>query len=55
MKINFDGPIEIQAEYPMGGANNAADTITIPRAQVLGAMKRDLLTLRKAFAESGWA
>ena len=54
MNMGFDGPIEIQAEYPMGGANNAADTITIPRAQVLGAMKRDLLTLRKAFSESGW-
>jgi hypothetical protein len=54
MDLNFNGPIEIQAEYPNGGANNAADTITLPRAQVLGAMKRDLLTLRKAFAESGW-
>ncbi len=54
MQMNFDGPIEIQAEYPNGGANNAADKITLPRAQVLGAMKRDLLVLRAAFAQSGW-
>jgi sugar phosphate isomerase/epimerase len=54
MQMGFDGPIEIQAEYPNGGANNAADKITLPRAQVLGAMKRDLLVLRAAFAQSGW-
>jgi sugar phosphate isomerase/epimerase len=52
-EINFSGPMEIQAEYPNGGANNAADKITLPRAQVLGAMKRDLLALKAAFAPSG--
>jgi sugar phosphate isomerase/epimerase len=55
MQMGFNGPIEIQAEYPNGGANNAADKITLPRAQVLGAMKRDLLVLRTAFSQSGWA
>ena len=52
-EINFSGPIEIQAEYPNGGAQNAQDRITLPRAQVLGAMKRDLIALREAFAPSG--
>ena len=52
-EINFSGPIEVQAEYPNGGAQNAQDKITLPRAQVLGAMKRDLLALREAFAPSG--
>ena len=51
--IHFGGPIEIQAEYPNGGAENASDYITLPRSQVLGAMKRDLLTLRRGFAASG--
>lgn len=51
--INFAGPIEIQAEYPNGGAESAKDAITLPRIQVLGAMKRDLLTLRRGFAASG--
>jgi sugar phosphate isomerase/epimerase len=51
--IHFSGPIEIQAEYPNGGADNAQDHISLPREQVLGAMKRDLLTLRRGFSASG--
>ena len=50
--IYFAGPIEVQAEYPNGGANNAQDYLTLPRAQVLGAMKRDLVTLRRGFGLS---
>jgi len=52
-EIAFSGPIEVQAEYPNGGAQNAQDKITLPREQVLGAMKRDLLALRMAFHHSG--
>jgi sugar phosphate isomerase/epimerase len=52
-EINFSGPIEIQSEYPNGGADNAQDKITLPREQVLGAMKRDLIVLRAAFGPSG--
>ena len=51
--IGFDGPMELQAEYPNGGAQNAADKLTLPRAQVLGNMKRDILTIRAAFQQSG--
>jgi sugar phosphate isomerase/epimerase len=51
--IQFSGPTEIQAEYPNGGADSAQDYITLPREQVLGAMKRDLLTLRRGFSASG--
>ena len=53
--INFSGPIEVQCEYPMGGAENALDKITIPRAMVLGAMKRDRLVLKQALASAGLA
>jgi len=52
-EINFHGPIEVQAEYPNGGAESAQDKITLPREQVLGAMKRDRLALCQAFAASG--
>jgi sugar phosphate isomerase/epimerase len=52
-EIGFEGPVEIQSEYPNGGAENAQDKITLPRAMVLGAMKRDLLTLKAGFAASG--
>ena len=52
-EIQFDGPVEIQSEYPNGGAENAQDKITLPRDMVLGAMKRDRLTLRLALPPPG--
>jgi sugar phosphate isomerase/epimerase len=52
-EINFTGPVEIQAEYPNGGAENAQDKITLRREQVLGAMKKDLQVLRSAFGTAG--
>jgi sugar phosphate isomerase/epimerase len=52
-EIGFSGPIEIQAEYPNGGAESAQDKITLPREMVLGAMKRDLLALKMSFGPSG--
>ena len=45
--------MEIQAEYANGGAGNGLDKITLPREQVLGAMKRDLLTLRAVLGPAG--
>ena len=51
--IGFNGPMELEAEYPLGGAQSGADKITLPRAQVLGSMKRDILTIRAAFEQSG--
>jgi sugar phosphate isomerase/epimerase len=52
-EIGFAGPVEVQAEYPNGGAENAQDKITLPREMVLGAMKRDLLALKMAWGPSG--
>jgi sugar phosphate isomerase/epimerase len=52
-EIDFSGPVEIQAEYPLGGAESAQEKITLPRAMVLGAMKRDRLTLKAAFEPAG--
>jgi hypothetical protein len=51
--INFNGPMELQAEYPLGGAESGADKLTLPRAMVMGALKRDVLTIRAALAQSG--
>ncbi len=51
--IGFDGPMELEAEYPNGGAQSAADKLTLPREQVIGNMKRDVLTIRAAFQQSG--
>jgi sugar phosphate isomerase/epimerase len=52
-EVGFAGPVEVQAEYPNGGAESAQDKITLPRAMVLGAMKRDLLALKMAWGPSG--
>ena len=46
--IGFSGPTNLQAEYPLGGAEKGADKISLPPARILGAMKRDVLTLRSA-------
>jgi len=46
-------PMELQAEYPNGGAQSGADKLTLPREMVIGNLKRDVLTIRAAFAQSG--
>jgi sugar phosphate isomerase/epimerase len=51
--LGFNGPMELEAEYPIGGPNNGADKLTLPPEQVLGALKRDVLTIRAAFLMSG--
>jgi sugar phosphate isomerase/epimerase len=53
--ISFNGPVEIQPEYPNGEANNGADKITLPRETVLGAMKKDQIALRASLAALGLA
>ena len=32
--IGFNGPMELEAEYPLGGVESGADKITLPRLQV---------------------
>jgi sugar phosphate isomerase/epimerase len=54
-EISFSGPMEIQAEYSNGGAESAQDKLTLPREQVLGAMKKDLEFLRAALRQVGLA
>lgn len=49
----FSGPVQLHFEYPLGGANDGARTLTLPREDVLSAMKRDLLQLRTWLAPSG--
>ena len=51
--IGFNGPMELQAEYPNGGSESGRDKITLPRAQVIGHLKRDVLTIRAALQQSG--
>jgi hypothetical protein len=49
-EIRFNGPSELQSEYPgIGGAETGADTINRPRQWVIGMLKRDVITIRKSF------
>lgn len=53
-EIGFDGPTELQSEYPgVGGAETGADAITRPRQLVIGMLKRDVITIRKSFEMAG--
>lgn len=50
----FAGPVQVHYEYDLGGADKGATKITMPKAQVMAAMKRDLEALRKLSVEAGW-
>ena len=49
----FEGPLQIHFEYPLGGAQNGTRTLTIPKEDVLGAMKQDLDRVRGMLAKAG--
>ena len=46
-------PISLHCEYPLGGAEGGARTISIPKEQVFNSMKKDLLFLKQALREAG--
>jgi sugar phosphate isomerase/epimerase len=49
---NFNGPLQVHFEYPLGGADKGAKNITIDRTQVRAAMKKDLTRLREWLREA---
>ncbi len=42
----FDGPVQMHYEYPLGGADHGAREITMDRAAVIAAMRKDIDKLR---------
>jgi len=52
-ETGFNGIMDAQAEYPLGGAERGRAELTLPRRLVLGALKRDVLTVRTTLAQSG--
>jgi sugar phosphate isomerase/epimerase len=52
-ETDFNGPLQIHYEYPLGGASGGARTLTLPREQVLAAMKKDLTAVRGHLAQAG--
>jgi sugar phosphate isomerase/epimerase len=51
-QANIRGPISIHYEYPLGGAEQGAKTITMKRENIISAMQKDLTTLKKYLAEA---
>ena len=45
-QLGINVPVSLHYEYPLGGAENGADKITMKRDDVLSAMKKDLSTLQ---------
>jgi sugar phosphate isomerase/epimerase len=54
-EAKFSGPVQMHIEYPLGGAENGAKTLTIDKSRVIAAMRRDLTTLRGWLREAGLA
>jgi sugar phosphate isomerase/epimerase len=52
---NFKGPVCLHYEYELGGAENGAKTLSIPKEEVLSAMKRDLVTFKTLSASTNRA
>ncbi len=48
----FDGPIQLHAEYPLGGAENGLREISIAPAAVIASLKHDCALLRSALQKS---
>ena len=48
MKANrFSGPVQLHFEYPgLGGAQNGDKQLTIPKQEVIDAMRRDLTSVK---------
>ena len=42
----FSGPVQLHTEYPLGGVENGARTLTMDKAQVLATIRKDLNTLK---------
>jgi hypothetical protein len=45
-EADFSGPVQLHTEYPLGGVENGARTLTLKKATVLAAIRKDLAALK---------
>jgi L-ribulose-5-phosphate 3-epimerase len=50
--LKIDVPVCLHLEYPLGGADQGADKITVDKKVVFDAMKRDLQRVKELWAEA---
>ena len=51
-KTNFNGPVQVHYEYPLGGADKGNTTLTMDRSKIFEFMKKDVVLLKKWMAEA---
>lgn len=51
-QYNFQTPITMHYEYPLGGAENGAKKLSIPPQELLAAMKKDLVLFKQWMTEA---
>lgn len=51
-QYKVSGPISLHLEYPLGGAENGAKTLTISKSRVIAAMQKDLNVLKQWLKEA---
>lgn len=45
-QVQFNGPVQMHFEYPLGGADKGAKSITVDKTDVITAMRKDLVRLK---------
>jgi sugar phosphate isomerase/epimerase len=45
-EARFSGPVQLHTEYPLGGVEDGAKTLTMDKSQILAAIRKDLETLK---------
>jgi sugar phosphate isomerase/epimerase len=45
-EAKFSGPVQLHTEYPLGGVENGAKTLTLDKSQILATIRKDLNTLK---------
>jgi sugar phosphate isomerase/epimerase len=45
-QANFSGPVQMHTEYPLGGVDTGAKTLSMDKAEVLATIRKDLNTLK---------
>jgi sugar phosphate isomerase/epimerase len=54
-EVGFNGPAEIDIDWPLGGVETGAATISLPRETVLGLIKRERLAIEAGLFAGGWS
>jgi sugar phosphate isomerase/epimerase len=45
-EAKFSGPVQLHTEYPLGGVENGARTLSIDKSEILATIRKDLNTLK---------